>query len=111
MQNTSVTAPLKTCVESIENDIIICRCERVTAGQIREIIQSGCRDINQIKAVTRAGMGACGGKTCTNLIYTLFKQEGISPEEIVNHTIRPLFVEAPLCVFAGEAITENEHHD
>ena len=111
VQDTSVTAPLKTCVENIENDTIICRCERVTAGQIRELIQSGCRDINQIKAVTRAGMGACGGKTCNSLIYTLFKQEGIPPEEIVNHTIRPLFVEAPLSVFAGEALTKEDHHD
>ncbi|MCK7482523.1 MAG: hypothetical protein M0C28_39425 [Candidatus Moduliflexus flocculans] len=30
-----------------------------------------------MKAVTRAGMGACGGKTCTTLIQRLFREEGV----------------------------------
>jgi len=112
VQDPSVTAPLNTDIENIENETIICRCERVTAGQIRELIRSGHRDINQIKAITRAGMGACGGKTCTSLIYSLFKQEGIPLKDVVNHTLRPLFVEVPLGVFAGESIIkENEQHD
>jgi len=112
VQDPSITAPLYSDIENIENDTIFCRCERVTAGQIRELIRSGHRDINQIKAITRAGMGACGGKTCTNLIYSLFKQEGIPLKDIVNHTLRPLFIEVPLSVFAGEStVKENEHSE
>jgi len=85
----------------IRDEAIICRCERVTAGEIREQIRAGCRDLNEIKAVTRAGMGACGGKTCRALILRLFREEGIPPETVVGDLPRPLFVEVPLGSFAG----------
>ncbi|MGC9530222.1 MAG: 2Fe-2S iron-sulfur cluster-binding protein [Candidatus Bipolaricaulaceae bacterium] len=80
---------------------IVCRCERVTAGEIRALIRRGCRDMNEIKAVTRAGMGACGGKTCAPLIKRLFQEEGVPPEEVTDYSQRPLFMEVPLGMFAG----------
>jgi len=88
-------------VARIADDEIICRCERVTAGEIRALIRSGVRDMNHIKAVTRAGMGACGGKTCTNLIKRLFREEGVSLEQVTENTQRPLFIEVPLGALAG----------
>ena len=65
-------------VERTADDTIVCRCERVTAGEIRKLIREGVRDINEIKAVTRAGMGSCGAKTCTPLIHRLFREEGVA---------------------------------
>ncbi len=88
-------------LDRISDDAIICRCERVTAVEIRELIRSGIRDMNQIKAITRAGMGACGYKTCENLILQMFKEEGVSLEDVSLNTIRPVFVETPLGVFAN----------
>jgi NAD(P)H-nitrite reductase large subunit len=88
-------------VERITNDTIICRCERVTAGEIRALIRDGYRDINEIKAVSRAGMGACGAKSCTALIHRLFRDEGVPDAEVIEQTSRPLFMEVPLGVFAG----------
>jgi sarcosine oxidase subunit alpha len=85
---------------------VVCRCERVTAGEIRALIRSGVRDLNAIKAVTRAGMGACGGKTCTNLIKRLFREEGIELEQVIENTQRPLFVEVELGAFAGIVVGE-----
>jgi sarcosine oxidase subunit alpha len=73
----------------------------VSAGEIRKWIRKGLRDLNQIKAITRAGMGACGSKTCGDLILQLFRDEGIPVEEVTLHTVRPLFVEAPLGVFCN----------
>jgi sarcosine oxidase, subunit alpha len=101
VQRPEVTLPLEQYVERIADDEIICRCERVTAGEIRALIRAGIRDMNHIKGVTRAGMGACGAKTCTNLIKRLFREEGIPPEQITENTQRPLFIEVPLGVFAG----------
>jgi bacterioferritin-associated ferredoxin len=101
MQDPWVTEPLEKPVERIADDEVICRCERVTAGEIRELIRSGIRDMNHIKAVTRAGMGACGGKTCTTLIRRLFRAEGVPLDEVEENTQRPLFIEVPLGVFAG----------
>ncbi len=78
-----------------------CLCERVSVAEVRRLIRSGVTDINQIKAVTRAGMGACGGKSCDTLIRSVFRQEGIDPGRIVPGTKRPLFVEVPLGTLAG----------
>jgi len=85
----------------LPDDAVICRCERVTAGEIRNAIRSGIRDLNQLKAVTRAGMGACGSKTCRPMILRLFREEGVDMSEITDRTDRPLFVEVPLGYFAG----------
>ncbi|HID86347.1 MAG TPA: FAD-dependent oxidoreductase, partial [Anaerolineae bacterium] len=54
VQEAAVTEPLARYVERMADDEIICRCERVTAGEIRALIRSGVRDMNHIKAVTRA---------------------------------------------------------
>lgn len=88
------------------DEAIVCRCERVTAGEIRQWIRKGVTDMNQLKAITRAGMGACGGKTCSILIERIMREEGISMDKIVKGVKRPLFVEVPLGKFAG--LTEED---
>ena len=87
--------------ERLADDEILCRCERVTAGEIRALIRQGARDMNEIKAVTRSGMGACGGKTCGPLLKRLFREEGVPLETVIDYVPRPLFVETPLGLFAG----------
>jgi len=85
----------------VEDETIICRCERVKAGQIRKLIRQGVRDLNQLK-VLRYGMGACGGKTCQSLILRLFQQEGVNLCDVVPFTQRPLIAEVNLGMLAGE---------
>jgi len=101
VQEPWVSQALPETLERLTDDTIVCRCERVTAGEIRALIRGGYRDMNEIKAVTRAGMGACGAKTCTALIKRLFREEGIALEEVTENVPRPLFVEVPLGTFAG----------
>ena len=83
------------------DEAIVCRCERVSAGEIRASIRNGIRDLNQLKALTRAGMGACGSKTCRPMIWRIFQEEGIDFEMVTDRVDRPLFVEVPIGVFAG----------
>ncbi|HPR34092.1 MAG TPA: FAD-dependent oxidoreductase [Anaerolineaceae bacterium] len=87
--------------ENLADDAYICRCERVTAGEIRALIREGVRDINQIKAVTKASMGACGGKTCLNMIKRMYLAEGIPLSEVTETPVRPVFVEMPVRVLAN----------
>ena len=101
VQEPWVTEPSGELVERIADDEIVCRCERVTAGEIRSLIRQGVRDMNQLKAATRAGMGACGGKTCPSLIQRIFREEGVPEAQITGFTKRPVFVEVPLGAFAG----------
>ena len=102
VQEEVVTKPLDNFVAHIEDDTVICRCEHVTAREIRDLIHKGYRDMNEIKTVARAGMGACGSKTCNSLIHRIFREEGLPKTEVTDQTKRPLFVEVPIGVFAGE---------
>ncbi|MBC8448718.1 MAG: (2Fe-2S)-binding protein [Chloroflexi bacterium] len=106
VQEEAVGQPLSHTVGRVQDDAMICRCERVTAGDIRALIRAGIRDMNDIKALTRAGMGACGAKTCTPIIKRLFREEGVPEGQFVESTQRPLFVEVPLGVFAGISVGE-----
>lgn len=108
VQEPWVSAALEEEITRVNDDEIVCRCERVTAGEIRALIRKGYRDMNEIKAVTRAQMGACGSKTCTNLILHLFREEGVPLSEVTRNVPRPLFVEVPLGVFAGAEVRSNE---
>jgi len=101
VQDPAAGKPLDRVVERTADDVIVCRCERVAAGEIRALIREGFRDISAIKAVSRAGMGACGAKTCTALIHRLFREEGVPEKEIIDQSKRPLFMEVPLGTFAG----------
>jgi sarcosine oxidase subunit alpha len=81
---------------------MICRCERVSRDEIVAAIRAGVRDMNQLKAMVRSGMGGCGGKTCTDLILRLFREEGVPPDEVTLPTIRPLVAEVHLGAFVTE---------
>lgn len=87
--------------EPLPDETVICRCERVTAGEVRAQIRAGVRDMNILKATVRTGMGACGGKTCTELILRLFRSEGVDPSEVTLPTGRPFVSEVPLSFFAS----------
>jgi len=100
-QQPWVGEPLEEAIQRVADDEVVCRCERVTAGEIRALIRAGVRDMNHLKAITRAGMGACGSKTCANLIKRLFREEGVPAAEFTENVPRPLFIEVPLGAFAG----------
>jgi bacterioferritin-associated ferredoxin len=100
-QDKSVSEPLEKPIitTSMADDAMICLCERVSVKEVRDLIKQGITDLNQIKAITRAGMGPCGAKTCDTLIRNLMREEGVSAEEVVANTRRPIFVEATLDIF------------
>ncbi|MHC1740921.1 MAG: FAD-dependent oxidoreductase [Anaerolineaceae bacterium] len=108
IQENPITQPMRQYVHHVEDDTIVCRCEHVTAGEIRSLIRQGYRDINEIKTVTRACMGACGAKTCAALIHRLFREENVPINEVTNPSKRPIFMEVPLGVFAGETKKESQ---
>ncbi|MCP4023215.1 MAG: FAD-dependent oxidoreductase, partial [Desulfobacteraceae bacterium] len=107
IQEKAVTKPVTKTIpaDHIQDDELICLCERVTAGQIRDLVKKGITDMNQIKAITRSGMGPCGYKTCENLMKQIFWAEKVAQEDMALNVRRPLFVEVPLGKFAdgGEA--------
>lgn len=68
---------------------IICRCEEVTAGQVREAARLGATGPNQAKAYLRCGMGPCQGRLCGPTVAGLIAAErGITVAEAGTHRPR-----------------------
>jgi len=108
IQDPQISAPLDIPPPiCMEDETIICRCERVKAGEIRKLIREGIRDMNQLK-VLRCGMGACGAKTCEPLIRKLYQEEGVDPSQVIPFTKRPLLSEVKLGMLGGEERREVE---
>lgn len=55
---------------------VVCRCEGVTAGRIRQAVRDGAMGPNQVKFMLRPGMGPCQGRVC-----------GLAVSEIVATTL------------------------
>lgn len=69
---------------------IICRCEEVTAGDIRGYAKVGCAGPNQTKAFGRAGMGPCQGRYCGLTVTALLARANeMTPDQTGYYRIRP----------------------
>ena len=75
-----------------EDETLVCRCEEVNAGQIRQAARMGCIGPNQVKAFTRCGMGPCQGCLCGSTVSALIADEtGTSMEQVGYFRVRPPF--------------------
>ena len=59
-----------------DDDTIVCRCEEVTAGEIRAAVSDGHGDSNQVKFLTRCGMGPCQGRQCADAVAHIVAAAG-----------------------------------
>ncbi|KXG76053.1 MAG: hypothetical protein PWP45_1664 [Tepidanaerobacteraceae bacterium] len=74
----------------MKSKTIICRCEDVTLEEIEALIEKGYTSMEEIKRITRCGMGQCQGRTCrTLLLAELAKATNKNPAEIEVTTFRP----------------------
>lgn len=72
------------------DDTIICRCEDLTFGEIREWIDKGYTNFDELKRVARIGMGPCQGKSCREtLLQELAKIKGTKVEDEITGVYRP----------------------
>jgi len=85
-------------VAAIAHNTIVCRCEDVTRGEIERAIDDGAREVNQVKAWTRCGMGPCQGRTCADIVGELVAQRVGGREAAGYFTgrlpLRPVSLEA-----------------
>ncbi|SAH84047.1 pyridine nucleotide-disulfide oxidoreductase [Bordetella ansorpii] len=83
-------------------DTIVCRCEEVTAQQVRDTVALGCSGPNQMKAFLRCGMGPCQGRFCGLTVSELIADErGVPVSEVGYYRLR--FPTKPLTL--GELAT------
>jgi NAD(P)H-nitrite reductase large subunit len=58
-------------VAGIPAETVVCRCEDVTRADIEAAVAAGAREMNQVKAWTRCGMGPCQGRMCGEVVAEL----------------------------------------
>lgn len=65
-------APPAHWTDQVTDDTLVCRCEEVTAGAVREAVDGlGAGDVRTVKLLTRAGMGWCQGRMCATAVAGL----------------------------------------
>lgn len=75
----------------LPDEVIVCRCEEVTAGEIRRAIREyGATTVTEVKRRVRSGMGLCQGRTCGKLTMRILSEETGKPaSELLPAASRP----------------------
>lgn len=69
---------------------LVCRCEEVSAGRVRESLALGCPGPNQLKGFSRCGMGPCQGRYCgLTLSEMIADSRGVPVGEVGALRMRP----------------------
>ncbi|MFM0276342.1 FAD/NAD(P)-binding oxidoreductase [Paraburkholderia aspalathi] len=85
------------------DETIVCRCEEVTAGELRKFVELGCVGPNQAKSFGRCGMGPCQGRMCgLTVTEVIAEARRVSPAEVGYYRIRPPIKPLTLGELAGE---------
>ena len=81
--------PPASLLGQVGDDTLVCRCEEVTAGRVREAVALGCQGPNQVKAFTRAGMGPCQGRQCASSVaHVIAEARGVAVETVGHFRVR-----------------------
>lgn len=51
-------------IRQLPDDAVVCRCESITAGALRDAVDAGGSEANRAKSLSRVGMGRCQGRYC-----------------------------------------------
>lgn len=70
----------KNARTDVQGALIVCRCEGVSLQKIQSCIHHhGACTVDQVKKLTRAGMGPCQGRTCGRIVQTVIASETAAP--------------------------------
>lgn len=89
--------PSLTFRAPIDRATIVCRCEEVTAGEIRDAAALNVVGPNQLKTMLRCGMGPCQGRMCAATITEILAHaQHRTPEAVGTYRLRMPVKPVPL---------------
>lgn len=101
--------PPDPAIISPADETLICRCEELTAGTIRDFARRGCTDPNHMKALTRCGMGPCQARQCGHSISQLISEiSDLKMDEVGFLRVRPPLKPLSLAELAALNMQETE---
>jgi thioredoxin reductase/bacterioferritin-associated ferredoxin len=93
--------------ELASDDTLVCRCEGVTLGKLRQTLARGASSVMEVKNASRSGMGECQGRMCGSfLTHYLASQLGKPSEELGAYPVRPPVFPVPIQALAGLEMTD-----
>lgn len=99
-------------VSNPSDETIVCRCEEVTAGKVREMAALGCLGPNQTKFFSRCGMGPCQGRTCgVAVTQILARALNKTPDEVGAYRVRAPLKPIPLASIAKLAVAQDANQN
>lgn len=94
-----------------QDEMVVCRCEEVTAAEIEAAIAEGYITLDAIKRATRAGMGPCQGRTCSRIIRQLItRTTDRKPSDLLPATSRPPLRPCKLSILANAPSSPDNIH-
>ncbi|OBQ74216.1 NAD(P)/FAD-dependent oxidoreductase [Mesorhizobium erdmanii] len=85
---------------ALPDDAIVCRCENVSAGDVRRSVGLGGGEANRVKSLSRAGMGRCQGRYCLLAAVELVAaQAGCTPDTVGRFRAQAPARPAPISAF------------
>jgi len=89
-----------------DDDLIICRCEEITKGEIRRAVRDGMFNVHEVRRMLRCGMGLCQGQTCARLVKGIVARElGEPAASLDDATGRSPMRPTEMYVFAREEVS------
>lgn len=81
----ALTAPAADWAAEAPDELVVCRCEHLTAGELRACVRdTGASELNRLKALSRVGMGRCQGRMCGAAAARLLAQATAQPLQAVG---------------------------
>jgi octopine oxidase subunit A len=103
----SLFTPSRDFYLPADDNTLVCRCEEITAGQIRRVAAEGGMGPNQVKAKIRCGMGPCQGRMCGMTVAEIIADVHRTPvPETGNFRVRPPLKPVPLGALANMEYSE-----
>lgn len=96
-------------VEGPDDNLLVCRCEEVTKGQIRKAVHEGIFTLEEMRRYLRSGMGLCQEQTCGKLVKGIIASElKVSPAEVVPASSRAPMRPIEMCILAEDGGDDDE---
>ena len=80
-----ISYPRPGLFELAHDDTIICRCEELTLGDIKSAIGKGSIEMNELKRMTRMGMGRCQGRMCAPVVQEIIARQTQTPAAEIRY--------------------------
>ena len=86
----------------MDDSTILCRCEEITVADVRDAVDQGAESFDDVKRLTRCGMGACQGKTCQTVVLALIAElRECAVRDVARSEARTPLRPVPMTVLAG----------